>query len=66
MDVLVVAENLPQKPFVHVFLLSYVVAMKETVRSCLFVELCCCDERKTSVWFDYVLQEYTLFQNFMT
>ena len=29
MDVLVVAENLPQKPFVHVFLLSYVVAMKE-------------------------------------
>ncbi len=48
MDVLVVAENLPQKPFVHVFLLSYVVAMKETVRSCLFVELCCCDERNLS------------------
>ena len=49
MDVLVVAENLPQKPFAHVFLLSYVVAMPATFRSCLFVELCCCDERNRSL-----------------
>lgn len=49
MDVLVLAENLPPETFRSCLFVELCCCDARNLSFMSFVELCCCDERKTSV-----------------